>query len=92
MSLIYTYNKKVIQIEETKNESDFEFDIKFIEDKYMAGMKQIQKGFEENKVYTDVLFYPYDSHHYRIIVRQDYYVDFVLALLKHQLLVSVEWS
>ncbi|MCQ6557080.1 hypothetical protein [Paenibacillus mendelii] len=92
MSLKYSYNEDVVKIIESTNESDFEFDIKLSEEEHRAGIKKLQRSFEDNKVYTDVLFYPYDQHHYRIIVRQDYYVDFILALMKHHLIERVEWS
>lgn len=58
----------------------------------MDRMKKIREQFDDNRVHTDVLFYYYPNHEYRIIVRQDYYVDFVLALMKHRLLESVKWS
>jgi hypothetical protein len=43
-------------------------------------------------VYTDVLFYAYPDQTYKVIVRRDYYVEFVLELMKHKLLQSVEWK
>lgn len=59
----------------------------------MDKIKQVKKLFEDNEVYTDVLFYAYGNHEYRVIVRRDYYTDFVLALMKHhRLLQSVEWT
>lgn len=92
MPIVYRYNKNVIAISETRNEDDVEFDIRIFEDKYWEEMKQVQRTFEGNSVHTDVLFYPYENHHFRVIVRQDYYLDFILALMKHQLLESTEWS
>lgn len=92
MKVNYSYNKDVIQIIEVPNEEDVEFDIKIPAEKYWAGMKELQRAFEEDKVYTDVLFYAYKDHHYRVIVRKDYYVDFILGLMKHQLVESVKWN
>ncbi|TFE27260.1 hypothetical protein [Cohnella luojiensis] len=92
MRLTYQFNEAVIQIIETPNETDVEFDIRILAENKWAGMKEIQKKFEENSVLTDVLFYEYENHHYRVIARQDYYVDFVLELLKHRLLEKVEWN
>jgi ssRNA-specific RNase YbeY (16S rRNA maturation enzyme) len=92
MRLTYRFNEAVIQLIETPNEADAEFDIRILAENKWDGMKEIQKKFEENSVYTDVLFYPYENHRYQVIVRQDYYVDFVLELLKHQLLEKVEWN
>lgn len=91
MRLTYQFNEAVIQLIETPNEADVEFDIRILAESKWAGMKEVQKTFEENSVHTDVLFYAYENHRYRVIARQDYYVDFVLELLKHQLLEKVEW-
>lgn len=43
-------------------------------------------------MYTVVLFYAYANHEYRVIVRRDYYVDFLLEMMKHRLLRSAEWK
>jgi len=91
MELHYRYNEEHLQIIETANNPDIEWDIKLYAERFFPAIKEIRKTFEENKVYTDVLFYAYDNHHYKIIVRPDYYVDFVLQLMKHQLLDCVEW-
>lgn len=48
--------------------------------------------FDENDVYTDVLFYAYANHKFQVIVRQDYYNDFVIELMRHHLLQSIEWA
>jgi len=91
MTLTYRHNKEVIQISETPNVSDVEFDIKVLAEDKWAGIKELQRTFEDNDVHTDVLFYPYENHHYKVIVRIDYYADFILGLMKHHLLESVEW-
>lgn len=91
MVLTYRHNKDVIQINETPNDADVEFEIRILAEENWEGMKELQRTFEENRVYTDVLFYPYENHHYRVIVRRDYYVDFILGMLKHHLLESAEW-
>lgn len=92
MKLTYRYNAEVICISETPNDADVEFEIKIVAENMLAAIKEVQKVFEENKVYTDVLFYPYEKLRYRVIVRQDYYVDFILSLLKRRLIDSAEWS
>lgn len=92
MGLTYSYNKDVIHINEKPNEMDVEFDIRVISEEHWEGMKELQRRFEENNVLTDVLFYPYENHHYRVIVRQDYFVDFVLGLMKYKLLDKVMWT
>lgn len=91
MRLSYRYNEKAVQISETPNEADVEFEIRALTDEHRAAIKELQRRFEDNSVYTDVLFYAYEDHRYRIIVRQDYYVEFILGLLKYQLLDAAEW-
>ncbi|MGA9173746.1 MAG: hypothetical protein WBZ33_07225 [Thermoactinomyces sp.] len=90
--LAYRSNQDVMKIHEKANEDDIEFHIQILKEKpYVDAIKQIQKQFEDNEVCTDVLFYPYANHEYRVIVRRDYYTDFILALMKHRLIQSVEW-
>ncbi|MFD1775174.1 hypothetical protein [Paenibacillus rhizophilus] len=91
--LTYTYDQRIISIQEKANEADIEFQIELLGDnKLDAKLKDIQHEFEENAVLTDVLFYVYPNHKYHIIVRQDFYNDFILALMKHRLLLRVEWK
>ncbi|GIO62133.1 hypothetical protein [Paenibacillus cineris] len=79
--LEYRYDPSIIQITESVNEQDAEFRIRLLqEEPYLARLKQIRRFFEDNDIYTDALFYVYKNH------------DFVLALMKHQLLQSVEWK
>jgi hypothetical protein len=92
MRLTYKSNKEVIHITETPNDADVEFDIRIMNEQNWAKMKELQKKFEEDKVYTDVMFYAYENHHYQVIVRKDSYVDFIVSLLKHQLIERAEWS
>ncbi|WP_438446772.1 hypothetical protein [Gorillibacterium sp. sgz5001074] len=56
-----------------------------------SAMKRIQHDFESNRVITDASFYAYHHHRYRIIVRQDYYEDLILELLRHRLIRKAEW-
>ncbi|MDR7319274.1 hypothetical protein [Brevibacillus nitrificans] len=91
--LIYKPNQDVIRIQETTNGNDIEFHIHiFGEEPFVERMKLVREKFDENQALTDVLFYVYPNHEYRVIVRQDYYNDFVLELMRHQFLQSVEWT
>ncbi|MCY9661993.1 hypothetical protein P5G65_33820 [Paenibacillus chondroitinus] len=91
--LKYEYDRQIIQVNETDNGNDVEFRIHLLhEGSCLDGMKKIQKKFEENQVYTDILFYIYANHEYQVIVRRDYYEDFVLELMKQRLLQSVSWA
>ena len=91
--LRYKFDPNILRIAESENENDTEFRIHILqEEPYLKEMKAIRQKFEEDRVYTDVLFYLYPQHEYRVIVRKDHYGDFVLELMKHRLLKSVEWS
>ncbi|CAI6082950.1 hypothetical protein [Cohnella sp. JJ-181] len=92
--LNYGYDEAALRISESANENDVEFRIVLAADdpSIIAGLKRVRQEFDENRVYTDVLFYHYPDHEYKIIVRKDYYVDFVLELMKQRLLQSVEWT
>ncbi|RAP73666.1 hypothetical protein [Paenibacillus montanisoli] len=90
--LTYKYDSNIIRIQEIQNEKDVEFSIHILQEKpYAKKMKQVQKAFDENDVITDVFFYVLLNHEYRVIVRRDFYADFVLEMMKQRLLQSVEW-
>lgn len=90
--LKYEYDHNVIQVNEIENGNDVEFHIHILqEEPYLDRLKKVQRIFEDNQVYTDVLFYIYANHEYRVIVRRDYYYDFILELMKQRLLQSVKW-
>ncbi|MEF2965769.1 hypothetical protein V3851_08005 [Paenibacillus sp. M1] len=92
MQLKYTFDQERILINETLNDSDVEFEIKFIgQDSLVPGLREVQKEFAENDVYTDALFYLYQDQRHKVIVRKEYYLDFIMALMKNQLLTRVEW-
>ncbi|TMV46813.1 hypothetical protein FE783_24545 [Paenibacillus mesophilus] len=93
MKLSYDWDAGIVRIQESGNGDDTEFQIELVQDQpYAAAMRRVQQFFEDNQVHTDVLFYLYPGHKYRVIVRKDYYNDFLLELLKHRLLRSLEWN
>lgn len=95
MPLIYHYDPEQVRIRETVNDEDVEFELTFLQDEPLfSKMREVQKRFEDNDVYTDVLFYlnQDQERQYRIIVRKDFYDDFLLALLKYRILNGLEWK
>ncbi|WP_028549091.1 hypothetical protein [Paenibacillus sp. UNC451MF] len=91
--LAYNYDDQMIELSETANETDVEFRIRVIgNEPFEQKMKAVQNEFEHNEVLTDVFFYAYKNQAYQFIVRKDYYTDFILALMKHRILRSVEWK
>ncbi|MNG15676.1 hypothetical protein D3C84_995210 [compost metagenome] len=92
MKLIYEWNQHVIDISETEVLNDIEFSIKILSPSHFEDMRSIEKIFESNHVITDVLVYTYTNHEYRVILRNEYYGDFILQLMKYGLLTKVEWK
>ncbi|MBB3113868.1 hypothetical protein FHS18_005983 [Paenibacillus phyllosphaerae] len=87
----YSYDQGKLDIQESKDGEDTSFAIRVIGDdpQMLQGLKQVQRTFEENQDFDDVLFYAYPGHEYKIIVQQQYYDDFVTELFKARLLDSV---
>lgn len=94
MELTYRFDPERLEIRETAGDADVEFEITFLQKEPVLAKCGTQKQFEENDVYTDVLFYMNEGREqqYKVVVRKDFYTDFILALLKHQLLTRVEWT
>lgn len=94
MKLIYRSNPNTIDIQETDAGQDVEFLIRLIpgDPAQVDAMRHVQNYFDSNRVYTDVSFYAYQNHEYRIIVRKDFYVEFIIEMMRFQLLHGVEWS
>lgn len=92
MKLIYEWNQHVIDISEVEVMNDIEFSIKILSPPHFEDMRSIERIFESNDVITDVLVYTYSDHEYHVIVRKDYYGDFILQLMKYRLLTKVEWK
>ncbi|MDF2557943.1 MAG: hypothetical protein K0R71_1771 [Bacillales bacterium] len=91
MMLTYKYNQATIQITETAHDKDIEFTIRLIDVSLEESIICIKNFFEHNDIYTDVLFNVYENHEYQAFVRKDYYIDFILALMKKRLVEKVEW-
>lgn len=94
MRIVYEPNESVVTIREQQgqNGKDVELELQFLgEHPDTEGIRQIQHDFENNRVITDASFYAYHNHLYRIIVRNDYYTDLILALMKHRLVKKAEW-
>lgn len=91
--LTYTYQTNTIQITETELNEDVEFQLTIHEPEvHCQNLKKVQQYFDDNKVYTDAMFYTFQDHKYKIVVRKDYYVDFVLTLMKFRLVEAVSWT
>jgi hypothetical protein len=92
MQVVYEFDKNAVVITEKDNGEDKEFTIKLHDESLDDGVHEVRDFFEQNKVYTDVLFYTHSDHSFQIIVKNEYYTDFVLKLFKEKLLTSVNWK
>lgn len=92
MKLVYDWDPNIVDIKEEEVLNDIEFTIRVLAQPYFETMRHIQKIFEANDVITDLFVYAYPNHEYRVVVRKDYYGDFILQLLKYHLLTKVEWK
>ncbi|MCS7464016.1 hypothetical protein N0M98_28295 [Paenibacillus doosanensis] len=91
--LTYAYDVQNVELQESVNGEDVEFRIRLIGDASLdERMRNIQKDFEQNDVLTDVMSYAFKNRTYQFIVRKDFYVDFVLSLMKYRILLRVEWD
>lgn len=91
MKLNYTFNDSLISLKEMQNGNDVEFTITLLEKNLKPQLEKVEDFFNQNNIVTDVLFYVHKNQHYQIIVRKDFYEDFVLQLFKQQLLHEVKW-
>lgn len=90
--LQYKYNPDEISLLEKRNGNDFEFLIKILKtEKHLDNFHQLRDHFNNNHIYTDVIFHAHSDHEFRIIVRVDQYVDFIIYMFKYKLITQVEW-
>jgi 23S rRNA G2069 N7-methylase RlmK/C1962 C5-methylase RlmI len=92
MRLIYKYNETKMELKETQNEEDVEFNLTFFDKEVKKQLQKVKQFFNENDISTDLLVYTHSDKHVQIIVRKDFYYDFVLQLFKYQLLEEVKWD
>lgn len=89
----YRYDTSLLHIEEKDNDQDKEFIFKVKDvDTVLPALRKIRAFFDSDKVYTDVIFYSHPGYEYQVIVRQDHYIDFLLALFKYKIITYLEWT
>lgn len=91
MKLIYKYNEANLSLQESLNEDDIEFHITFYEKELKKKLLKIKEFFNQNDVETDLLLYTHSDKHIQVIVRKDFYIDFILQLFKEHLLEEIKW-
>jgi hypothetical protein len=91
MELVYKYNEKLLDLKESINGEDIEFNIFSLGIDIKKQIFNIQEYFNRNDILTDILVYTHAHKKYQIIVRIEFYTDFVLQLFKQQLLQEIKW-
>lgn len=90
--LRYTFDEALIDITEIINPGDTAYQISVKSEDMRRRLKQVRSYFEENKDYTDVLFYSHDDGTYEVIVRKDMIPAFLIHAFRFQCLKSLQWS
>jgi hypothetical protein len=91
MRIKYQYNKEDLKISEAPNEDDIEFNIILFKEDLKQDLIKIRDYFSSNNIVTDILVYKHPNNHYQIIVRKDFYQEFILQLFKQQLIKELSW-
>ncbi|WP_312108665.1 hypothetical protein [Brevibacillus reuszeri] len=90
--LHYTFDETLIAITETMQSSDVTFQIEIRSEEMRSRLKQVRSFFEDNKDYTDVLFYSREDGTYEVIVRNDMISAFLIHAFRFQCLTSLRWA
>ncbi|MDR7314023.1 hypothetical protein [Brevibacillus nitrificans] len=90
--LRYTFDESLITIKETANTNDVTFQITVQTEGMRNRLKQVRSYFEDNKDYTDVLFYTQEDGTFEAIVRNDSIHTFLIHAFRFQCLRSLQWD
>ncbi|MGG3467225.1 hypothetical protein ABES02_06855 [Neobacillus pocheonensis] len=91
MMVEYKYDEKQLEIKETANGEDIEISITLFDSELKNNLKKVREYFDENKVISDIYYYIHPNNRYQIIVRKDYYNEFIIQLFRQQLLQELKW-
>lgn len=90
--LRYTFDESHINIKEIVNSSDTTYQIVIKSEDMRKRLKQVRTYFEDNKDYTDALFYSNEDGTYEVIVRKDSIHAFLIHAFRFQCLKSLQWD
>lgn len=92
MKVTYKYNEKLIDLAETANGDDIEFLITLHDSELKKKLVKVRVFFEDNNVLTDIHYYIHPNNRYQVIVRKDFYNEFLIQLFRQQLLQEIKWA
>lgn len=91
MKVAYTFNKQFLDLNEAVNGEDFEFSLTFFDNTFKKKIEKIREHFDTNSILTDILFYIHPNNRYQIIVRKDFYNEFIIELFRQQIVQEIKW-
>ncbi|MBT2721824.1 MULTISPECIES: hypothetical protein [unclassified Bacillus (in: firmicutes)] len=91
MKVEYKYNEQLLDLKETANGDDFEFTLTFVENKWKKKIEEIRGYFDSNNILTDIHFYIHPNNRFQIIVRKDFYNEFIIQLFRQQIVKEIKW-
>ena len=91
MKLEYQYDEQFLDLKETANDDDFEFTLTFVDNNWKNKIEKIREYFDENNILTDILIYIHPNNKFQIIVRKDFYNEFIIQLFRQQIVEEVKW-
>jgi hypothetical protein len=92
MRVEYSYDKKHIELKETSNGDDIEFFITLMNSELKKNLMKVRQYFDDNRVLTDFHYYIHPNNNYQVIVRNDFYNEFIIQLFRQQLLKEIKWA
>lgn len=88
----YTFEPELIDIKESRNEKDVTFTFEVKSEQMRQRLKQVRTYFDDNKDYTDALFYTHKDGNYEVIVRNDTLLPFLLQAFRFRCIESLSWE
>ncbi|SMQ66099.1 hypothetical protein SAMN05444673_1453 [Bacillus sp. OV166] len=91
MKVDYRYDEQILELKETANGDDFEFTLTFVDNNWKKKVGKIREYFDENNILTDIHFYIHPNNRFQIIVRKDFYNEFLIQLFRQQIVKEIKW-
>ncbi|MFJ5715109.1 hypothetical protein [Neobacillus sp. NPDC093127] len=91
MNIDYKYDENLLELKEIANGDDIEFLITLFDSELKKRLIKVREFFEDNKILTDIHYYIHPNNKYQVIVRKDFYNEFLIQLFRQELLQEIKW-
>ncbi|MEH7306581.1 hypothetical protein [Neobacillus drentensis] len=91
MNIAYKFNDQILDLKEEVNGDDFEFTLTFFDNNWKKEIEKIREYFNSNTILTDIHIYIHPNNKIQIIVRKDFYNEFLIQLFRQQLVQEIKW-